>query len=203
MCPRGRWQGNRHPGFETMARVSVIIPTYNREAFVVKAIRSAQNQSFQDHEIIVVDDGSTDQSRAALEPYRGSIRYIYEENSGASAARNVGVKADRGEWLAFLDSDVEWNPEYRSTQAQRAGEAPGVCMQTTNCLFIGLDGQTKSYFEINGSRAEFKGQDYLHFRGAFRFIIKHGPWQVGATIIHGDAIKRAGSRYQCIDSHYG
>ena len=175
-----------------MPTVSVIIPTYNREQFVTKAIESVLNQSFRDREIIVVDDGSTDKTSQNLERYQDKIRYIYQKNAGASAARNTGVKASKGEWLAFLDSDDEWTAEYLSKQIQKTGEVPRVCMQTSDCLFIGLDGQTKSYFEINESLAEFKGQDYLYFREPFRFIIKHGPWQVGSTIIRREAMDKAG-----------
>ena len=175
-----------------MAKVSVIIPTYNREAFVVKAVDSVLKQSFKDYEMIVVDDGSTDGTRLALDPYRDKIQYIFQANGGASAARNTGVKSANGEWLAFLDSDDEWTAEYLSKQMDSAGEAPEICMQTANCLFIGLDGQTKSYFEINGSLGEFKGRDYLFLREPFRFVVKHGPWQVGSTIIRREAMEKAG-----------
>ena|SRR5579859_8189540 len=175
-----------------MRKVSVIIPTYNRERFVAKAIESVLNQTFDDLEVIVIDDGSTDGTRRILESYGERIRFICQENAGASAARNTGIEAAKGEWLAFLDSDDEWTPGYLAKQIQRAGELPGLCMQTSDCLFIGLDSQTKSYFEINGSLAEFKGQDYLCFQEPFRFIVKHGPWQVGSTIIRREAIYKAG-----------
>ncbi len=175
-----------------MPKVSVIIPTYNREKFVAKAIESVLNQTFNDIEVIVVDDGSTDGTRWTLERYKDKIHYVYQENAGVSAARNTGIEAAKGEWLAFLDSDDEWTPEYLAKQIQRTGQAPGICMQTCDCLFIGLDGQTQSYFEINGGLAEFKGRDYLCFREPFRFIVKHGPWQVGATIIRREAIDKAG-----------
>jgi glycosyltransferase involved in cell wall biosynthesis len=175
-----------------MPRISVVIPTYNREPFVAKAVRSALNQSFQDREIIVVDDGSTDQTRAALQSYRDRIQYIYQDNSGVSAARNAGVKAARGEWLAFLDSDDEWSAEYLSKQMKRAEEFPRVCMQTADCVFIGQDGRKNSYFDMNGAAAEFKGEDYLFVREPFSFVIRHGPWQVGSTIIRREAIMKAG-----------
>jgi glycosyltransferase involved in cell wall biosynthesis len=175
-----------------MPNVSVIIPTYNREKFVVKAIRSVLNQSFRDYEIIVVDDGSKDNTNESLKKYGDSIRYIYQDNSGVSAARNTGVKSAVGEWLAFLDSDDEWTSEYLSEQIKRASAIPGIYMQTTNCSFIGPNDKTRSYFEINGALAEFKGKDYLFFPEPFRFIVKHGPWQIGSTIILREAIMKAG-----------
>ncbi len=175
-----------------MPTFSVIIPTYNRERFVAKAIESVLNQRFNDLEIIVVDDGSTDGTRQELERYQNKMHYVYQENAGASAARNAGIEAATGEWLAFLDSDDEWTPEYLAKQMGRAGEVPGICMQTTDCQFIGLDDQTSSYFGMNGSLAEFDGADYLVPREPFRFVIKHGPWQMGSTIIRREAIDKAG-----------
>jgi glycosyltransferase involved in cell wall biosynthesis len=172
--------------------VSVIIPTYNREKYVVRAIDSVLSQAFKDYEIIVVNDGSTDKTKENLKRYGNQIKYIYQDNTGVSAARNTGIKYSSGKWLAFLDSDDEWNPEYLSKQIEKTGEIPGICMQTTNCLFIGLNGQTRSYFEINGSLPEFKGENYLYLEEPFRFVVKHGPWQIGSTIILAEAITRAG-----------
>jgi len=88
-----------------MARVSVIIPTYNSAQFVTQAVESVLAQTYGDVETIVVDDGSTDNTRSALARYGGNIRYIYQENGGPAAARNTGVAASRGAFLLFLDSD--------------------------------------------------------------------------------------------------
>jgi glycosyltransferase involved in cell wall biosynthesis len=175
-----------------MPAISVIIPTYNREAFVSKAICSALGQSLTDREIIVIDDGSTDGTRAAIEPYRDRIQYRFQENSGVSAARNAGIKAARGEWLAFLDSDDEWTPDYLARQMEKAKECPDICMQTADCLFISARGEEQTYFQINGSAAHFAGQDYLLLREPFRFIVSHAPWQVGSTIVRRRALDKAG-----------
>lgn len=172
--------------------VTVVIPTYNRALFVTKAIDSVLGQTFTDYEIIVVDDGSTDPTKEILNGYVEKIRYIYQDNSGVSAARNTGIRIARGEWVAFLDSDDEWRTDYLSKQIKRVRDFPSIVMQTTNCLFIGLDGMTRSYFEINGSLAEFSGMDYLFIKEPFRFIVKHGPWQVGSTIIRRKAITEVG-----------
>jgi glycosyltransferase involved in cell wall biosynthesis len=88
--------------------VSVIIPTYNRKNIVSKAIDSVLSQTYTNYEIIVVDDGSTDQTEEALQPYLYKIKYIYQENKGVSAARNTGIRNAKGEWIAFLDSDDQW-----------------------------------------------------------------------------------------------
>ena len=94
-----------------MPKVSVIIPTYNRAEYLPEAIDSVLNQAYQDFEIIVIDDGSTDNTREALLPYMEKIRYMYQENKGISAARNAGIKISNGEYIAFLDSDDIWFPE--------------------------------------------------------------------------------------------
>lgn len=92
--------------------VSVIIPTYNRAHLVGRAIQSGLNQTYQDFEIIVVDDGSTDNTEEVVKSFNDPrIRYImHEKNRGGSAARNTGVRAARGKYIAFLDSDDEWLP---------------------------------------------------------------------------------------------
>ena len=91
-----------------MPAVSVIIPTHNRAAMVREAIESVLAQSYADRELIVVDDGSTDGTRAAVAAFLPQLTYIYQEHQGVSAARNRGAAMARGEYLAFLDSDDLW-----------------------------------------------------------------------------------------------
>ena len=94
-----------------MPCVSVIIPAYNRADVLPRAIASVLNQTFTDYEIIVVDDGSTDNTGAVAENTDGPLRVIsHEFNRGAAAARNTGIKAASGAYVAFLDSDDEWMP---------------------------------------------------------------------------------------------
>ena len=88
-----------------MARISVIITTFNRAQFVKKAINSVLNQTYQDVEIIVVDDGSTDNTKSIVNSYGEQVRYIYQENKGAASARNAGIEKSKGEYITFLDSD--------------------------------------------------------------------------------------------------
>jgi glycosyltransferase involved in cell wall biosynthesis len=108
----------RRMGSIAIPGISVIIPTYNRAQLVTKAIESVLAQTYHDYEIIVVDDGSTDNTREVLEPYMNRIKYLYQENLGPSAARNAGIRASRGEWIAFLDSDDRWLPEKLTQQIE-------------------------------------------------------------------------------------
>lgn len=89
-----------------MPKVSVIIPTYNYGRFVGKAIQSILDQTFPDFEVILVDDGSTDNTREVVSSFKDHrIKYMYQQNSGVSAAQNVGVRASRGDYIAILGSD--------------------------------------------------------------------------------------------------
>jgi glycosyltransferase involved in cell wall biosynthesis len=89
-----------------MCLVSVIIPSYNRAPLVAQAIKSALAQTLSDIEIIVVDDGSTDNTEEIVRRFRDKrLKYVYQKNSGVSAARNTGIEASRGKYIAFLDSD--------------------------------------------------------------------------------------------------
>jgi len=93
--------------------VTVVIPTFNRAAIVVRAIRSVLGQTCQDWELIVVDDGSTDGTEQAVRSFSDNrIKYIrHDRNRRVSAARNTGIRCAQGEYVAFLDSDDEWLPE--------------------------------------------------------------------------------------------
>ena len=110
--------------------VSVVIPSYNYGRFVRDAVESALAQSRKPLEIIVVDDGSTDDTRQVLQPYhdKGNIRYIYQKNSGLSAARNTGIQAAAGEWIAFLDADDVWFVDKLALQLQCAQMQRDACI---------------------------------------------------------------------------
>ena len=88
--------------------VSVIIPTYNRKNLLKRALHSVISQTFVPQEIIVVDDGSSDRTKDWVSERFPDVRYIYQDNSGVSSARNAGIKEAKGSWIAFLDSDDEW-----------------------------------------------------------------------------------------------
>jgi glycosyltransferase involved in cell wall biosynthesis len=91
-------------------RVSVIVPTHNRAGLLEQAIDSVLAQTFASFELIVVDDGSTDHTSALLSGYAGRIRIKRQINQGVSAARNLGMAAAAGEFIALLDSDDYWLP---------------------------------------------------------------------------------------------
>src|SRR4028118_658180 len=91
--------------------VSVIIPTYNRAHSVVEAIRSVKNQSYPNVQVIIIDDGSRDNTAEVVAGVK-NVEYYYQENRGQGAARNLGLKYAKGDYVASLDSDDIWQPEF-------------------------------------------------------------------------------------------
>lgn len=94
-----------------MKKVSIIIPAYNKADMTAKVVESVLNQTYRNIEVIVVDDGSTDNTRQRLIPYTDKIKYVYKENGGACSARNVGIRFSTGEYIGFLDCDDLYLPE--------------------------------------------------------------------------------------------
>ena len=103
-------------------RISVIIPTFNRAHLLPRAVDSLLNQTLLPHSVIVVDDGSTDDTEKLIKKEYPEIKYLKQDNLGVSTARNAGITATSCEWLAFLDSDDEWFPEKLEKQITALNE---------------------------------------------------------------------------------
>lgn len=106
--------------------ISVVIPTYNRGYCLERAINSVLDQTFPAFEIIVVDDGSTDNTQEVLKKYSGDIKILSQQNKGVSSARNRGISEAKSEWIALLDSDDEWIPEKLSNHKRFYEDNPGL-----------------------------------------------------------------------------
>ena len=115
-------------------KISVIIPTFNRTDFICKTIESVLNQTVKADEIIVVDDGSTDDTQKKVKQY--DITYIYQENSGVSSARNQGIKKSKNEWIAFLDSDDIWLCDKLKSQIKFHKQNQNILISHTNERWI-------------------------------------------------------------------
>jgi glycosyltransferase involved in cell wall biosynthesis len=134
-----------------MPKVSVIIPVYNAEKYIKDAIDSVLNQTYKDLEIVVVDDGSTDKTKEIVEIQRRKvvrvhvdIEYIYQMNKGPGAARNTGIKAATGEYIAFLDSDDMWMPEKIGKQVVKFKENPDYGLIHTDRIRLEPDGTLRT-----------------------------------------------------------
>ena len=116
--------------------VSVIIPTFNRENTILRSVHSVLNQTYEDLELLIIDDGSTDNTRVLIEQLDDPrIRYIYlGANGGASNARNAGVSHAKGEWIAFQDSDDAWKPDKLQMQMEYASKHPEYAMIYTSYI---------------------------------------------------------------------
>ena len=112
--------------------VSAIIPVYNNAGTIERAVNSVLVQTYSPEEIIVVDDGSVDNTADILKSVGDKIKCVRQENAGASCARNTGINAAAGDWIAFLDADDEWLPEKLQLQTNALGQNPDAVWCTGN-----------------------------------------------------------------------
>ncbi len=122
-----------------MPRVSIIIPAYNTATYIGNCLDSVFSQTYVDYETVVVNDGSPDTAdlEKVLAPYRDRIIYVKQENKRAAGARNTAIRAARGEFLAFLDSDDCWLPHHLAQQMKRFEEDASLDLVYSNCVRMG------------------------------------------------------------------
>ncbi len=131
-----------------MKTVSVVIPNYNNAQYLGSAIQSILQQTFTDYEIIVVDDGSTDNSKDVVSAFGDKVRYFWQENKGLGGARNTGILASNAEFIGLLDADDEWKPTYLERMVslvQRRSDAA-----VYFCAAQGMDAAGKDLPQIFG-----------------------------------------------------
>lgn len=142
-------------------RLSVVIPTFDRARIVCRAIESALAQSMPADEVIVVDDGSRDDTHAVVKQYGGRVRYIYQTNAGVSAARNRGIEAAKGEWIAFLDSDDEWLTEKLAIQIREVSQRPDVHVHVANGAFVVDEREQIDLLQMRGETSLAAGSSVI------------------------------------------
>lgn len=130
-----------------MPLVSVVIPTYDRAEFVLDAIESVLAQGYTDYEIIIVDDGSSDNTKDILSPLirKNIIKYYHQSNQGEASARNLGIAISRGEYIAFLDSDDLFEPEKLEVQVKYLLDHPEVGLVHSCFVKFDNDGRDLGY----------------------------------------------------------
>ena len=147
----------------SMPFFSVVIPLYNKAPYIGRSLESVLGQSFNDFELIVIDDGSTDEGATIVALYRDPrIRLIYQENSGECAARNRGIMEAKAEWLAFLDADDEYLPNFLEKMHDAITKHPDIGFAFSNILYTGPSGITikmikskYSYFQVIDNYCDF------------------------------------------------
>lgn len=161
--------------------VSVIIPTWNRREQLLEAVASVLAQRGVEPEIIVVDDGSTDGTAEALRSFGSRVACLSQPRAGVSAARNRGIDASRGEWLAFLDSDDLWLPEKLSAQMDFFTKNP----EARIC-------QTEEVWIRNGSRLNPRNYHRKPQGRCFPLLLERCLVSPSAVMIHRDVFEEVG-----------
>ncbi|HVE75645.1 MAG TPA: glycosyltransferase family A protein [Actinomycetota bacterium] len=153
-----------------MPRCSVLIPAYNVENYVAKAVQSALDQTTSDVEVVVVNDGSTDGTAAALQPFSDRIIYIEQENRGLSAARNAALRASSGELIALLDADDAWMPQRLERMLSFMHEMGSKFATSDSYLMLAdrLSGST--YYEQWSRGRRFRSSDQAYWITQYNFI---------------------------------
>ncbi len=131
-----------------LPQVSIVIPVYNGERYIIQAVESVLNQTYSADKIIVVDDGSKDNTRLVLEPYCDQICYVYQENQGVSVARNHGIELSKGEWIGFLDADDFFLPDKLRLQLEVFTENPELGIVQSGWRRVNQQGDTLMDVEL-------------------------------------------------------
>lgn len=173
-----------------MTQVSVVIPTYNRASLLVCAVHSVLAQTLQLAEVLVVDDGSTDETRDAVKRLGSRVRYTYQENAGVSAARNRGVLEASNPWVAFLDSDDVWCEDYVERMVAAIERTRGEAL----LYFADLkcEGLEETVWEQSGFSVD--GDYEFNEDPAAWFMLPLQPMTTQSTIIRRDAYLAMGGQ---------
>ncbi len=137
--------------------VSVIIPAYRTAQYIDQALSSVWAQSFQDFEVLVINDGSPDtlELERVLQPYMNKMVYLKQPNEGPSSARNTGIRNSAAPLIALLDSDDYWDPEYLATQTRILGEDPSIDAVYSNAIIFGDAGaEDQTYMDLFPSEGD-------------------------------------------------
>ena len=150
-------------GSEMSLAVSIIIPAYNSSAYIAEALDSVFKQTFSSYEVIVINDGSPDTEllERELRPYSGKLHYIKQENRGAAAARNAGVRAARGELVAFLDADDTYLPNFLEKQIELLKSSNADLVYSDALLFGDSPLAGRTFMQVQPSRGEVTPEKLL------------------------------------------
>lgn len=159
-------------------RFSVVIPVYNKADTILETVRSVLAQSYEDREIIIVDDGSSDALETTLGPVRGQIRLVRQQNAGVSAARNRGIQESRGEYVCFLDADDLWLPDHLTTLSSAIEARPETRFLSTMYRTTYPDGTMRSKLFLLQKKPEL-----IWLENYFEFVLKYST-----TFIHTDTV---------------
>ena len=167
-----------------MPRVSVIIPIYNGAATIERALKSVFEQTFTDFEIVVIDDGSTDETPSVLAKFGDRIRMIRQANRGFPGARNAGVAASRGDLIALIDHDDQWLPRKLELTVATLDADPGAALVYTDLVVVNEAGEE--------SRSSPIGSDTAHAPTMDEMLTRIWPIMPSTVVMRRAAFDRAG-----------
>jgi len=171
--------------------VSVVIPAYNADRYIARALKSVQAQKRPAREIIVVDDGSTDNTAAVVQRSGSNIRYIHQDNAGAAQARNTGIEAASCDWIAFLDADDEWLEDNLAQQLALLERNPDLVWTTANFIICFCDKQRRrEKLDTAASMELLNGRDF--FEDYFAAYVAAAAGWTGTMVINRRALQEAG-----------
>jgi len=200
-----------------MPDVSVVIPTYNRARWLRETVDSVLNQTCRPLEILIVDDGSTDDTESVCARFPEPVRYVRQPNAGVAAARNLGVRHAQGDWIAFGDSDDVWEPTKLAVQLAALEAHPGARWSITDCTVIDLDGkplpEPRGFVRVfplfaelgaapeelfakflSSSSTELGGRRHTVYSGDAFALLFHGNVGLPSSVLmHRSLVKEAGA----------
>jgi len=181
----------------TKSRVSVIIPAYNTAISLGRSIDSALSQTLAPGEVIVINDGSTDNTAQVAKSYASRITYIAQVNQGQGAARNAGLRVATGQFVAFLDSDDYWLPEFVQTCVRFLSEHEDAIAVSTGLLTKRLGRRDLVWPAVSSGASNNERLRPRVLESFFDFWGKHSHVRTGSNLIRRDVIEEAG--YQRAD----
>ncbi len=164
--------------------VSVIIPVYNGAATIDRALKSVFDQTFTDYEVVICDDGSTDGTRALIERYRDRVRLIEQSNSGPAAARNNGARHSSGGYLAFLDADDVWTPQFVERSVAALDADRSLSLVYCDCALADSEGVALD--------TSLVGHGFDHPPSLNELLTQLWPIRPSAALVRREAFDRAG-----------
>lgn len=174
--------------------VSVVIPTYNRARFIGAAVASIRAQTYPCHEIVIVDDGSSDDTAAVVAALGEGIRYIRQANAGPSAARNRGIQEACGDLVAFLDTDDRWLPEKLALQVRAMQRDPSIALVCADMAIEDGEGRrlVDSNFAKRGMLAMFERLDSAAIPDAPRLLLQINFINTSTVLARRDLLQSLG-----------
>lgn len=175
-------------------KISAIIPAYNSGDFLMDALKSVRRQTRPVQEIIVVDDGSTDDTAEIVRAAGKDILYFRQENRGPSAARNLGIKRSSGDWVAFLDADDQWTPNKTAEQIHNIEKHPELCLVASDMAEIDTIGNTitASVLAKHHLLEQFQELDGRALPNALAALVRKNFIPTGTVLAHRETLLESG-----------